>query len=381
MTGNTQKTTVGIISVFTILLLSLWAINVFALQEDLEESGDEGEVAQQPAGSQKISPLSDYMYKRDYQRYEEIRKETNAQKQVDLLAAFLKERPISRVLLYVATDYNAGINKLANNDATKKISMLESLWDLVPTDQEIKAEEIPVGVEEFRKTHLLPTRKLILTSMVAVYYQSKNYPKAAEVAERAYSVSPDKTLLQTLFDIYNKMGNEEKILAYGRKMLDAFPMNQPQGYTTALQLADIYIKKQNVNAAVDLFTKLMNVYGNSVPPNIPEANWNQTRIVAYTLMARDAYSKNNYEKAEKLFQTVLSFNSRLDEPYYYLGMCKWKAKDQPAAIVYFARCTVLNKDYAARANKYLEDLYKATYPNKPEGLPDVLKQARSDLGL
>ncbi len=379
MTGNTRKTTLGIISIFTILLLALWGTNVFALQEESEE--EDGEVAQQPAGSQKISPLSDYMYKKDYQKYEEIQKEANLQKRADLLIAFLKERPISRVLLYVATDYNGCINKLAGNDVTKKISMLESLWDLVPTDQEIKAAEIPVGVEEFRKTHLLPARKLILTSMVAGYYQSKNYPKAAELAERAYAISPDKTLLQTLFDIYNKMGNEEKILAYGQKMLDAFPMNQPQGYTTALQLADIYIKKQNVNAALDVFTKLMNVYGNSVPPNIPEANWNQTRIFAYTLMARDAYSKNSYEKAEKLFQTVLSFNSRLDEPYYYLGMCKWKTKDQPAAIVYFARCTVLNKDYAARAKKYLEDLYKATYPNKPEGLPDVLNQARSDLGL
>ena len=164
-------------------------------------------------------------------------------------------------------------------------------------------------------------------------------------------------------------------------MLDAFPMSQPEGYTTALQLADIYIKKQDVNAAVDLFTKLMNVYGNSVPPKIPEANWNQTRIFAYSLMARDAYSKNSYAKAEKLFQTVLSFNSRLDEPYYYLGMCRWKTKDQPAAIVYFARCVVLNKDYAARAKKYLDDLYKATYPNEPEGLPKVLDQARSDLGL
>jgi hypothetical protein len=125
----------------------------------------------------------------------------------------------------------------------------------------------------------------------------------------------------------------------------------------------------------------MNVYGNSVPPNIPEANWNQTRIFAYSLMARDAYSKDDFAKAEKLFQTVLSFDSRLDEPYYYLGMCKWKAKDQPAAIVYFARSAVLNKDYADRANKYLEQLYKATYPNEPDGLQDVKDKAKADLGL
>jgi len=378
MTGNTRKTTLGIISILTILLLALWGTNVFALQEEPEE---EGEVAPPPAGSQKISPLSDYMYKKDYQKYEEISKEANVQKRADLLVAFLKERPISRVLLYVAQDYVACIGKIAGSDNAKKISMLEALSELVPTDQEIKAAEIPVGVDEFRKTHLIPTRKLILTSMAAGYYQLKNYAEAAKLAERAYAISPDKKLVQTLYDIYTQQKNEEKMVSYGKKMLDAFPMSQPEGYTTALQLADIYIKKQDVNAAIDLFTKLMNVYGNSVPPNIPEANWNQTRIFAYSLMARDAYSKNNYAKAEKLFQTVLSFNSRLDEPYYYLGMCKWKTKDQPSAIVYFARCAVLKKDYAARANKYLEDLYKATYPNEPEGLPKVLDQARTDLGL
>jgi len=383
MTGNTRKTTLGFISILTILLLALWGTNVFALQEDenLDEFEEDGEVAPQAAGSQKISPLSDYMYKKDYQQYEEIRKEADVQKRADLLVAFLKERPISRVLLYVAQDYVACIGKIAGSDTARKIKMLDTLSGLVPTDQAIKAEEIPVGVDEFRKAHLIPTRKLILTSQAAGYYQLNNYAEAAKLAERAYAIDPDKALVQTLYDIYTKQKNEEKMVSYGKKMLDAFPMSQPEGYTTALQLADIYIKKQDVNAAVDLFTKLMNVYGNSVPPKIPEANWNQTRIFAYSLMARDAYSKDNYSKAEKLFQTVLSFNSRLDEPYYYLGMCKWKTKDQPAAIVYFARCTVLNKDYAARAKKYLDDLYKATYPNEPDGLPKVLNQARSDLGL
>ena len=328
-----------------------------------------------------ISPLSDYMYKKDYQQYEEIRKEADVQKRADLLVAFLKERPISRVLLYVAQDYMACISSLANNDVSRRISMQEALWDLVPTDQAITAAEIPVGVDEFRKTHLIPTRKSILTAMASGYYQLENFAEAAKQVERAYAMSPDKELVQTLYDIYTKMGNEAQIISYGKKMMDAFPMSQPQGYTTALQLADIYIKKQDVNAAIALFSKLMNVYGNSVPPNIPEANWNQTRIFAYSLMARDAYSKDNYSNAEKLFQTVLSFNSRLDEPYYYLGMCKWKTKDQPSAIVYFARCVVLNKDYADRANKYLQDLYKATYPNEPDGLPDIINQAKSDLGL
>ena len=364
MTRTTQKQAHRLIGIITVMLVLL-GTNTFAFQGG-------------------ISPLSDYMYKKDYEKYEGIRKETDVQKKADSLVAFLKERPISRVLLYVATDYIACINKLAGNDVAKKISMQKALLDLVPTDQKIKAEEIPVGVEEFRKTHLIPTRKLILTSMAAGYYQLKNFSEAAKLAEQAYAISPDKTLVQTLYDIYNNMGNEEKIIAYGKKMLDAFPINQPQGYTTALQLAQIYLQdgpRQNIPEATRLFSKLMTVYGDNVPSNFKEADWDRTRSLAYTLMAQDAYAKKDYAKAEQMYQKVLTFDSRRGDAYYFLGMCRWKSKDQAGAIVYFARCTVLNKERAPEARKYLEELYKAQYPNKPEGLPDVLNQARADLGL
>jgi hypothetical protein len=42
---------------------------------------------------------------------------------------------------------------------------------------------------------------------------------------------------------------------------------------------------------------------------------------------------------------------------------------------------VLNKDYAAKANEYLQDLYKATYPNDPDGLKDVIAKAKTALGI
>jgi tetratricopeptide (TPR) repeat protein len=374
MTGNTREKAQGIISLITILFL-VWGINVFALQNEDQEV--------QPAGEQKISTLSDYLYSKDLERYKQIQAVTDNQKKIDQLTAYLKERPISKLLFNAVTDYMASASRIAGNNYDRLISMAETLWELVPTDQEIAAEAkfIPVGLEDFKKQHLLPARSLILKQIAAAYYQKQNFAKAAEYAERAYATTPDIQMAQLLFDSYEQLKNEDKVVAYGKKILDKVPMRERQGYVTALKLADIYIKKQDANAAIQMFTKIMDVYGNSVPPNIPEAEWNKTRIFAYSLMARDAYSKSNYEKAEKLFQTVLSFDSQLDEPYYYLGMCRWKSKDQQAAIVYFARCAVLNKSYAERANKYLQELYKATYPNKPEGLQDVINQAKKDLGI
>ncbi|MBN2243191.1 MAG: hypothetical protein JW793_10915 [Acidobacteria bacterium] len=377
MTGKTRKKAQGIISLVAIVFV-IWGASAFALQEDLEE---EGEV--QPAGEQKISPLSDYLYMKDLERYNQIQAIADNQKKTDQLTAYLKERPISKLLLNAATEYMASAGRIAGKNYDQLITMAEKLQGLIPTDQAIAAEAkfIPVGLEDFKKQHLLPARALVQKQIAAAHYQKQDFAKAAEYGERAYAITPDAQMAQLLFDIYGKLGNEDKLVAYGKKILEKVPMKDPQGYVTALQLADIYIKKQDVSAAVQMFTKIMDVYGNSVPPNLKEAEWNKTRIFAYGLMARDAYSKDNYERAEKLFQTVLSFDSRLDEPYYYLGMCKWKAKDQPAAIVYFARCAVLNKSFAQKANGYLEQLYKATYPNKPEGLQDVLNQAKKDLGI
>jgi tetratricopeptide (TPR) repeat protein len=367
MTGNIRKKTQRTICFITVIL-ALLGTNTFALQEE------------------KISTLSDYLYNKDLQKYKEIQAATDNQKKIDLATAFLKERPISRVLLYVATEYMTAASKIAGNNSNSLIKMGEALWNLVPTDQKINAEakDIPVGLEEFKKEQLQKTRILILEQIAGAYYKTQNYAKAAEYVERIDAINPSAKTAQSLFDIYGKLGNEDKRISYGKKVLERASMKSPEGYGMALQLADIYLKKQDassVNAAIQLFTKVMDVYGNSVPPNVRASEWDKTRIFAYTLMAKDAYSKNDFAKAEKMFQTVLSFNDKLDEPYYYLGMCKWKEKDQPTAIVYFARCAVLNKDYAAKANKYLQDLYKATYPNDPDGLKDVIAKAKTALGI
>jgi tetratricopeptide (TPR) repeat protein len=367
MTGNIRKKTQRTIGFITVILV-LFGANTFALQEE------------------KISTLSDYLYKKDLQKYKEIQAAANNQKKIDLATAFLKERPISRVLLYVATEYMTAASKIAGNNPDSLISMGETLWKLVPTDQKINAEakDIPLGLEEFKKEQLQKTRILVLEQIAAAYYKKQNYAKAAEYVERVDAINPDVKSAQSLFDIYGKLGNEDKRISYGKKVLERTSMRNPEGYGMALQLANIYLKKQDansVNAAIQLFSKVMDVYGNSVPPNVRESEWDKTRIFAYTLMAKDAYAKNNFANAEKMFQMVLSFDSRLDEPYYYLGMCKWKVKDQPAAIVYFARCAVLNKDYAAKANDYLQQLYKATYPNDPDGLKDVIAKAKTALGI
>jgi tetratricopeptide (TPR) repeat protein len=383
MRGTNLEKTVRTLGLIFLMFLLAGTV-AFALQEEDMPDEDTGQDVGATQGEEKISTLSDYLYKKDLQQYEKIKAVADGQAKLDQLTALLKERPISRILLYAVTDYMVSANKVAANNQDKLISLAQALWNLLPTDAQIQAEakDIPVGLDEFKRDHLMPARQLVQRTLAAAYYQKKDFAKAAECAEKAYAIKADKDMLQMLFGLYTQMGNDDKIVAYGEKMLQAFPMKQKEGYSTALQLASIYLKKQNIKAATQLYSKLMDAYGSSVPPGVEESNWNPTRADAYTLMAQEAYTQKNYTKAEQFYQKVLTFDSRRENAYYYLGMCRWQLKDQKGAIVYFARCMVLNKSLAPKAKGYLEQLFKAEYPNgKEEDLNQIIEQAKRDLRL
>jgi tetratricopeptide (TPR) repeat protein len=360
MIGNAQNQNSGIIA-FAIAILFLSGIYAFAVQG-------------------QISPLSDYQYKRDFAQYETIKKEPDVQKRADLLLAFIKEHPISRILLYATTDYMECVKpQIQQKDWAKAISMEEAIMALIPTEDSVKAANIPVGTEAFLKEQLTPTRKELLQSLTGLYYQSGNFPKAAENAEKAYALSQDKSMLQLLAVVYLKLQNFDKYLSYAQKVISEFPMDQ--SYSTAIQMAQVYIQKQDLNSAIDLLSKVMDVYGDKVPPGVQEAQWNATRAFAYGVIATGVYTKKDYPKAMELYDKVAKFDPKRDDAYYFIGMCKWQSKDQEGAIDSFAKAVVLNKTYAARAQQYLQDLYKAQHPDATGGLDQVLAKAKTELGI
>lgn len=366
MTRIAQKKILAIGITVAILVASA-AINTFAFQEE------------------KISPLSDYQYnKKDFPRYEEIKKEADVQKRAGLLLEFVKERPISRILIFATTDYLAAVKPhIDAKDWAKALSMMETWWAALPTEESVKAEQIPVGTEEFLKDHLQASQKLLLSSMLQVHMQSNNLPKAAETVEKLYAMTPDDALLPVMANIYLGMKNEDKYLEIAQKMLEKTPIDQG-GYAIALQMAQVYIGKQDVATATGLLTKIMDVYGEKVPDNVPEEQWNATRAFAYGLMASSAYAAKDYAKTQELYEKVVKYDPKNDVAYYYIGMCKWQNKDQEGAIDSFAKTVVLNKTMAAKAKQYMEDLYKAQHSGAADplaGLDEVLAKARTELGV
>ena len=255
-------------------------------------------------------------------------------------------------------------------------------WAVLPTAKTVQDAGLPAGVEEFLKDQLLPTQKLIISSMVGAYYQSQNWPKAAEMVEKLYEMAPDKAMLPVLADIYLKMQNYDKYLACGQKILAEFPMDQPQGYATAIQMAQVYIQKQDVNSATDLLSKVMDVYGDKLPPNTQEAQWNATRAFAYGVIASGVYAKKDYPKAQELYEKVAKFDPKRDDAYYYIGMCKWQNQGSRGSYRCFRQMRRIEQSrLAKRAQQYMEDLYKARHNNTLDGLDQVLAKAKSELGI
>jgi tetratricopeptide (TPR) repeat protein len=330
-----------------------------------------------PAAQEKVSPLSDFQYKKDFAQYDGIKKEADAQKRADLLLAYLKERPISKLLLNAVNDYLECVK--SQKDAAKASSMVEALIAAIPTEQTVKAAGIPVGADEFVKDQIVPSQKLALPVLASSYYQAKNYPKAAETLEKIYAMAPDKSLLPVLADVY-KQFNADKYMAYAQKVLAEIPIEQ--SYGTALDLAQIQIQKNDIKAAIELYSKVMNVYGDKVPPNIQEPAWNATRAFAYGVIASGIYATKDYPKAIETYEKVTKFDPKREDAYYFIGMSKWQTKDQAGAIDNFAKCVVLNgPNYGAKAKTYLDQLYKAEHNGALDGIDQTMSKAKSELRI
>ena len=329
---------------------------------------------------EKISPLSDYQYKRDYAQVEGIMKEADPQKRADLLMAFQKEHPISRMVDYVALQYlECAKPSIQKKDWAKAISMEEALLALLPSEKTVQSAGIPVGVDDFLKKQLLPAQKSVYSALMAAYYQSGNFAKAADMGEKVYAMGPDKAMAATLAEIYLNMKNYDKYLAYGEKILAEFPIDQSFG--TALQMASVYLQKQNADKARDLYGKVVQAFGDKVPTGMQQPAWNGVRAAYEALTGADAYAKKDYAKALDAYTKVVQYAPQSDEAYYYIGMCKWNNKDMDGAIEPFAKAAVLGKTFAKRAQDHLDELWKARHPDNPGGIEEVKTKAKADLGI
>jgi tetratricopeptide (TPR) repeat protein len=330
---------------------------------------------------EKISPVSDYQYKRDYAQFETIKKEADAQKRADLLLSFMKQHPISRMLTYVAAEYlECAKPHFQGKDWAKAISMTEALQALLPTEKMVRDAGVPEpGAGEFLKNVLPQAHRTVESALLGAYYQSNNMQKAAGLAEKMYAATPDRSLAAALADIYLKLNNAEKFAGYAEKLVAELPIEQ--SYTMVLQLAGVYQQKNDLGKASGYAAKVMEAFGDKVPQGVQESAWNTSRAYCYGLMGLNAYANKDYAKTIENYERVVKLAPKAEDAWYYMGMSKWRNQDPEGAILCFAKTVVLGKNLAKKAQEYLEQLYKARHNDTLDGLDGVLANAKSELGL
>jgi tetratricopeptide (TPR) repeat protein len=329
-----------------------------------------------------ISPVSDYQYKRDYAQFETIKKEADAQKKADLLLAFMKEHPISRMLPYVQAEYLELVKPaITAKDWKKAVAMEEAFMALMPTEKSVEAAKVPEpGAGEFIKGQLKPARLAMQQALMAAYFQSNNMPKAAELAESIYATTQDKNMVPVLAQIYQNANQADKFQTYAEKMVAEFPIEQ--SYERALQLAAIHAQKGDLNKASEMAAKVMDAFGEKIPDRVQESAWNQSRGFAFGLLGAAAYAKKDYPTAIAQYEKAIKYAPKADDaPYYFIGMSKWNSKDPEGAIEAFAKAAVMGKSNAKKAEDYLQQLYKARHNDSLEGLDAVKAKAKADLGI
>ncbi len=306
--------------------------------------------AQEPV---KIPPRSEYQYKKDYAEVNEIMKEADVAKREAMLNGFVKEHPESRMIPYVAAQL---IQPYAQKqDWQKVISLATDFQKLIPDDP---------GLDKY---------------LLGAYFRTNNFAKAGEIADKMYKANPTKETAAEMAGLYQQMKNTDKYLFYAEKAAAEYPIEQ--SYAMMLQIAQIYLQRQDVPKALGYLSKIMDAYGGQTPPKVQEAEWNKTRAFAYGLMAADAYGKKDCAKSSEYYNKVATFAPKTAEAHYYVGMCRWKEGDQVGAIPYFARAAVLNQNISPKAQEYLEQLYKAEHNGSLDGMDEVLAKAKSEVGV
>ena len=336
----------------------------------------------------KISLLSDYYMKRDLPRYEEIKKETDAQKRAGLLIEFLKERPVNRIYPYIIPDYQNDIKSfLDKKEWDRAISLAGNLQTALPTEAAVNklvdSGDITVvenNVQEFLQ-QVSSARAAMQQVVLTAHYSAGNWAEAAKIQEQLYTAAPSLQGLQLLADIYQKMQNNDKYLEIAQKIMAQAPITQPLGFNTTYQMLQMRLQKNDVVGATELYGKLMDAYGDKTPEGVDAAAWNQERVTAYLLLGQDMFTKKDYKKSLDYFERVVKTNPRNGDAYYYIGMCKWQLEGQDGAIDPLARSVVLNGTTAARARQNLEQIHKAKNNDSLDGFDEILAKAKSGLGI
>ncbi len=314
-------------------------------------------LAQEPVElPEGVAPESEWAYGKHLEQLEEIMKVSDLSAREQQLESFMKKlHPKSKILQYYESFFSRTVADYEKAGKTQEANALSS-----------------------KMLKLFPNSIALLSQTLRAAIQKQDYAKAIEIGERLQAIKPDKQTTVLLAQSYIATNNGPKAAEYSQKALDA--MGSKDGFYFAYWLAVYHSGQRNVGKAVQYYDMLLKAYPQGgTPAGWQAAQWNSVKGTAYTTLARAAYDKQNFAAAIQNYTESLRYSPKSDLTYLSMGLSYWKLQQLEPAMDAFAKAVVLEKDYAAKAQEYLEQIYKPLNSDSLDGLDGVLAKARTAL--
>ena len=313
-------------------------------------------LAQEPVElPEGVAPGSEWAYGKHWEQLEEIMKVSDLAAREQQLETFMKKlHPKSKILQYY-----------------------ESFFSRTVADYEKAGKSQEANALSSKMLKLFPNSITLLSQTLHDALQKQDHATAIEIGERLQAIQPDKQTTVILAQSYIATNNGPKAAEYSQKALDA--MGPKDGFYFAYWLATYHTGQRNVGKAVQYYEMLLKAYPQGTPSGWQAAQWNTLKGTAYTTLARAAYDKENFAAAIQNYTESLKYAPTNDLAYLSMGLSYWKLQQLEPAMDAFAKAVVLGKDHAAKAQEYLEQIYKPLNSDSLDGLDGVLAKARTAL--
>ncbi len=293
----------------------------------------------------------------EYNAYQEITKEPDAAKKMELVLQFFKSWPKSTLKEHITYDVQGTLKSL--QDAQK--------WSQI----------IPVGRQFLT---VVPDDAYTITLVAAAYQETKNYQQFIVFGEEAYKKNPNGNIAYGMAKAYKSMGNNVKLVEWAEKTVAKLPDN----FEMLFELASAYSDSERF-AEADKYSRqcLKVIQAASKPAGVDDKAWaDSTRgiqMVCYYILGHGAYKRQDFVNAIPNYENALKLNLRTGMAFYELAMAYWQTQKIDMALKNFAKASLLGGNAATPAKQQMEQLYKQTHRNSLVGLEKVIEAAKAEL--
>jgi tetratricopeptide (TPR) repeat protein len=302
----------------------------------------------------KLVKAQDYT-EEEYKVFQDVQAEKDDAKKIDMIVAFLKEKPKNGLRPNMIAEGQKVIVELSNG---KKWSQLIALGD--------------------KLVDVAPSDNITINALTAAYSETGNMKGFTAFGEKAYANKPSSDLAMALAKAYQQLGNDAKSLQWKEKVLAGDPDNveiliDTMKKASATNLAQAVKYAKQCLAALPKAQK---------PANVDAAAWKNTTdsayAIAYGVIGQDAYAKNQFGIAILNLENAVKYYKRMDAAYFALGMSYWQSRKLDAAMLNFAKAYVIHGPASNSAKAQLDKIFASSKMTAP-AQQRVMDRATQDL--